>query len=598
MNRKSLLMAFAFAASVLLGACSSSTPPVVAISGAPASLEVNLTSSLTATVTHDSSNGGVTWSCAPAGACGTFSPSQTASGTATTYTAPATAGSVTITATSVKKATSTATATINVTAVASASNLSGQYAFKVSGWDASGTFYGAAGSVTLDGAGNVTGGEEDFNDTTVGTASVADGVTGTYTVGADGQGTMVLNAVINGTSTADTNVGVAGVQTLAFTVVNNNHFLISEFDSAFTSGGVMDLQTASAFTTGLTGNYAFTGYGFLNGAAISYGGAIVSSGTSLSGPADSDETGLVASGTTSGAVTAADANGRGTAAFGSLNVAYYTVGTEVAYFVETDPTLVTVGAFYGQGSAPSFSAASLSGNFVMSQPDADSGMGLSSIAGQFAADGTASIAGVVDYNEGGLIALEPVPDALNASYTVAASGYGAITGGVVTNDVDFATWGVYLTDPALNLSDPNSTSGGGGALINEIDVDALGTGVVLPQSSTSAEAGNLAFNLNGYSYTAALPGNIVGQVVSDGSASLAGTASFNTITAQTPGQAISATIAADSTNAGRYQLAVTSGTSNPNLVFYQASSGVAVQIDVDSSSTLVQIGTGVIEGQQ
>jgi hypothetical protein len=94
-----------------LVACSSSssttttTPPAitVSLSSTPTSLFVNDTASVTATVANDSANAGVTWSCAPAGSCGSFSSTTTASGAAVTYTAPATvpSGTVTITATSV-----------------------------------------------------------------------------------------------------------------------------------------------------------------------------------------------------------------------------------------------------------------------------------------------------------------------------------------------------------------------------------------------------------------------------------------------------------------------------------------------------------------
>ena len=54
----------------------------------PASMEVNQTASIAATVTKNHSNMGVDWSCTPGGACGTFNPAHTASGAATVYTAP------------------------------------------------------------------------------------------------------------------------------------------------------------------------------------------------------------------------------------------------------------------------------------------------------------------------------------------------------------------------------------------------------------------------------------------------------------------------------------------------------------------------------
>src|SRR3984957_10340870 len=86
----------------------------------PAALPTGATTILTAVVSGDSTNSGVTWSCTPANSCGSFSPATSAGGSATTtYTAPAaipTAGSVTVTATAVKDSTQSAAATITITA--------------------------------------------------------------------------------------------------------------------------------------------------------------------------------------------------------------------------------------------------------------------------------------------------------------------------------------------------------------------------------------------------------------------------------------------------------------------------------------------------
>ena len=56
--------------------------------------------------------------------------------------------------------------------------------------------------------------------------------------------------------------------------------------------------------------------------------------------------------------------------------------------------------------------------------------------------------------------------------------------------------GIYVTDPKLDLSDPNNTTSGlGGALIANLDPITLGTGVLIPQTDTSTAgfAGNYAF---------------------------------------------------------------------------------------------------------
>lgn len=104
------------------------TPPPITVTISspttfPTILYVNDTLSVTATVANDPGSGGVTWNCAPAGSCGTFSSgtSSVASGSAVTYTAPGTpANSVTLTATSVDNTAESASSTsvaINATVI-------------------------------------------------------------------------------------------------------------------------------------------------------------------------------------------------------------------------------------------------------------------------------------------------------------------------------------------------------------------------------------------------------------------------------------------------------------------------------------------------
>ena len=105
-------------------------PPAisVSISTAPAATLPVSGSTMLAATTNDTA--GVTWSCVPAGSCGKFNPTSTASTTTTTYTAPASVpsgGTVTLTATSVTDSTKTASASpVLITGVASNASLNGQ----------------------------------------------------------------------------------------------------------------------------------------------------------------------------------------------------------------------------------------------------------------------------------------------------------------------------------------------------------------------------------------------------------------------------------------------------------------------------------------
>jgi sugar lactone lactonase YvrE len=92
-------------------------PITVAVSPSTFNIATSGTQTLTAGVTNDVKNAGVTWSCGASG-CGTFSSTKTASGATTTYTAPSTVpsgGAVRITATSANDGSTSATAVATVT---------------------------------------------------------------------------------------------------------------------------------------------------------------------------------------------------------------------------------------------------------------------------------------------------------------------------------------------------------------------------------------------------------------------------------------------------------------------------------------------------
>ena len=124
------LTGLAFASITTLSGCSSGSssmnppPPLINVTVAADSTSVPAggTASVTATVSHDSSNQGVTWkvSCS-APQCGTVSPGASASGTPAAYTAPsvppASDTTVTVTATSVADTSKSNVATITVPAL-------------------------------------------------------------------------------------------------------------------------------------------------------------------------------------------------------------------------------------------------------------------------------------------------------------------------------------------------------------------------------------------------------------------------------------------------------------------------------------------------
>lgn len=84
----------------------------VSVSPRRGGLTISQTVKLTATLTNDTTNAGVSWSSNDGGS---FSPTTSTTGNPVTFTAPASAGVVTITATSIADGSKTATATLGVT---------------------------------------------------------------------------------------------------------------------------------------------------------------------------------------------------------------------------------------------------------------------------------------------------------------------------------------------------------------------------------------------------------------------------------------------------------------------------------------------------
>jgi hypothetical protein len=583
------------------------TPLPISISittAPPATAYINQTAPVAATVVNDTSNSGVDWSCAPAGSCGAFSPTHTASGVATTYTAPASATSVTITATSTADTTKTATAAVNVVPL-SVSSLAGTYTFYAAGFDSNSAPSQVAGSIVLDGNGNVTGGEQDRADPNASPNVQADDpiTGGTVTDGSNGEATITMTATSWGT------------ETFSVTLVNGKHLLITEFDANTNSQGSMDLQTAP--TSVPMGGNAFALNDYED--EFSFGGVITSDGTNITAGDADDNSGsanLDFNPSVSNAITAPDASGRGTIQLydqsmgGPIQFAYYVVGPEAFRLVEIDANDYLVGSMLGQGTAAgSFSAASLSGGFAFEQVGW-TGPAYFAVAGQFATDGVSAFSsGQMDVNDGD----DPpylAADISGSTYGVTSDGYGSIALSP-TNGSYLANFGVYAVDPAINIADPNSSTGGGGALLLELDPSnqgaGPGAGFAVPQQLSGATfSGNYAFNLgDGYTTNPSFEWfDLIGQLVSDGVSNLTGTADFNSASGgvQVAGAPVTGTFAADGSHAGRFTAAVTvNGSILPNNVTgYQASSSLLLQVDVDPQPTdsFTTVAVGVLEQQQ
>jgi hypothetical protein len=214
-------------------------------------------------------------------------------------------------------------------------SVSGPFAFTVAGADLLSVVPFAAGGVlTSDGAGHVTSGIEDFNNTI--TVSTNVGLTGSYTMAANGRGTLTLNTT-------------AG--TFTFVIYpSSGGVLVLETDIRFVTSGTAFQQQAAAFSNAsLSGTYGMNFTGATNsGAEIDSTAQFTADGVSkLTGIIDLNNTGSITFGQPLSATFTVAANGRTTmplqTPLGTQNLAVYVVDGTRAVFIELDPALVAAG---------------------------------------------------------------------------------------------------------------------------------------------------------------------------------------------------------------------------------------------------------------
>jgi hypothetical protein len=485
------------------------TNPVIAvtITQAVSPLDAGSSETIIASVVGDSTAEGVSWtsSCtnSSGGGCGSFSPTSTPGNTPqTSYTAPATVPTggvvVTLTATSNANAGATGTAQLTIQPNPNLGLLSGPYALSLAGQNASG-FYAIVGSVTADGAGNITTGAEDINGLTNDCDPSANfsPVTGTYSIGSDGRGTMTLQTGNAGC------FGDSGVQTLSFVVVgapgtSTVRALVTEFDNA-TASGSLDLQTLSAT---ISGNYAFalTGVDIFNlvsnsSAAVRGGVFVAGSGLVTSGFQDENDQG---SGVVSKKVALATggtytvpntATGRGTITFGPTGAqymyVYYIVNSGEIKLLSDDVNddLAVAGFAYTQG------AATLSGQNAFTVSGTDGTLDTSLVAGGTLIISGSNLAGgsEIDVNDG-------APQVANNT----------LTGTIVALSNGRGTIALTLMNPPATLSGFSSfayyPTANNGVLLLELDANFASIGTAYSQTigdlSTSF-AGTYALNFTG-----------------------------------------------------------------------------------------------------
>ena len=299
-----------------------------------------------------------------------------------------------------------------------------------------------------------------------------------------------------------------------------------------------------------------------------------------------------------GATSGPDSFGRVAMNDSNFEFVYYIVNAKALRLVEVDDvTFLTSGSAYTQGTS-SLTVANLAGNSVIAEEGSTTeGNGALGLAGQMTVDSNGNgTAGFMDINDGGSVGNGSITGSTFSNFN-AARGTLALGGNVSGTVVNFQ---VYLVDPGVNILDPNSSTGGGGALLLDADDNAIGTGELIPQTTGAQFNGNYGLNLQAFTTSssqnaACIECDLVGQVAASSSTTLTGTGDLNNFGTLVAAEALTGSISADSSNPGRFTGSLNLANFGTfNLTYYQASNSQLVMVETDTG----QVGTGVVVQQQ
>jgi hypothetical protein len=510
------------------------------------------TASVSATVSNDSTHAGVAWSCAPANACGLFSPPSTASGMATIYTAPAevpTGGQVTVTAKSVTDNSKSASSTLVISGIASNATLNGQYAFFLTSQTGNRGTASLLGSVSLNGDGTVTAGivdlistsELDLQDQILPTSANPQPNTSSYTVDSTGHGKMKIRTA-------------SGQQLgFSFALTSPTHALFIETDGN-PGNGTLDLQQhpAGGFAASqIVGGFSFTMTGTVKANAAtkaSYGGVFTADGVAnlSGGTLDINTAAVMSSSPFSGSFSAPDSNGRGTFQLGGgRSFTYYLISPKALRLFEADNLNLMGGSAYAQGGSGIFF-----GDNYFYQHSGWSSDGRTSTAGRFfIVESEDEIStGISDSNANGSPTNQKSAVKVSGSYNSSTGGTGTLT---LFDAAGSSTFNLYVVDKNVNIFDPNASpagffSGGGNALTLHTDPNINGTGVLIrnPEVGFSPFLGNNALQRTNTITTSRTTNEVdlVGLVAVDGAETLFGLADYDQSDSSNPVAVLGATV--------------------------------------------------------
>lgn len=368
----------------------------------PTGVSLSGTVSLTANVSNDSSNAGVDWALTCTNersfSCGTLSAAHSDSGQPVTFTPPAAFAGNTDNVNIAAYATASHSANVSapITVTAFGSVLQGTYVFQVKGSDS--TFssdypYQLTGVAYLDGNGNISvapggnsAGQQTLN--TFDVNSVLDSTTsqitgGSYFVGTDGRGLLILNTTDPEGDTIEEDFSLVVISGSEVSLAQLGGTLSNSqgANSMAQSGvGTLDLQDPAAVATLPTAGFAFAASGTDSSSTpIVYGGIVnidVPEGISGNGTlTDQGYNAVFSSCSSTKGFAGSSVSSTGTLGVVTLNfvttcsgfsptqLTGYIVDSAHIQLIETDGSFFAAGLAIGQGSATG-TFTSFSGNYI------------------------------------------------------------------------------------------------------------------------------------------------------------------------------------------------------------------------------------------
>jgi hypothetical protein len=473
-------------------------------------------------------------------------------------------------------------------------SLKGTYAFSMSGTGATvndvGAFIARVGSFVADGNGNISMGMEDISDG--GILNTVQFTGGTYSIQANGKGTLTLNTLSGGLG-------------LTIALNSSSRGVMIQTDLNATSSGSFILQSPSAFTaTAINGPYVFDVSGAdINRAPVSVVGQIMTNGTGgiTGGIYDSNDGSsnpplitaqtFGAGGTYVFDPTNGGTFGRGTFTFASRTFAFYIVDSTRIRLIETEGQLFTLGDAVQQSGAPTQTTAG-SFAFLIGGSGVLGTGGPIARGGRFTTDASGNLTNIQldDNNNGSRLSIGSGTTIQNAKFAMdtinAGTGRGTLTFTAAGSpNAGTFTFVFYLSSATQ-------------AFIQDTSNGVIGDGSMLAQTSTFSAAnvaGNYVFDWSGINLSLGFEEDFAGQYALGSSGAISGVVDFVELASPSKRNPaflaipISGTLTINGDGTGANNYTVTTGNSPSATLNYHAylgGSNTMLLVGVDSNRTI------------